>query len=329
MARRIPDGAINDNMDGFQQADDDVIQPFQLEKSQLRGRAVRMGKVLDDILGPHDYPEPVARLVAESIMLSTLLSSMLKYEGIFTLQTKGDGPVSLLVSDMTSKGEVRGCAGFDRERVAKYGDETDLLPLFLGKGYLAFTVDQASRTDSYQGIVELKGKSLVECVQHYFTQSEQIGTAIRMEVGYAAGKWRGGAIMLQNMPEDPKNPNPSQKEDWSRAVVLMESAKTQELLDPHLHSQALLFRLFHEEGVRVFKPQDVTKGCRCDSEKVQRVLATLPRDDLEYLKDSGTIKMHCEFCSRDFILDPGADDAPEKGLSKKGKPKKNGPKKKK
>ena len=162
---------------------------------------------------------------------------------------------------------------------------------------------------------------MVECVQHYFAQSEQIGTAIRMEVGYAAGKWRGGAIMLQNMPEDPKNLNPTQKEDWNRATILMESAKAQELLDPDLHSQALLLRLFHEEGVRVFKPQDITKGCRCDSEKVQRVLATLPKDDLEYLKDSGTIKMHCEFCSRDFILDPGADDMP-KGKSKKGSPKK-------
>jgi molecular chaperone Hsp33 len=319
MARLIPDGAINDNADGFQNADDNVIQPFQLEKSQLRGRAVRLGSVLDEILGPHNYPLPVAHLVAESIMLSTLLSSMLKYEGIFTLQTKGDGPVSMLVSDMTSKGEVRGCASFDKERVARYGDEIDLLPIFLGKGYLAFTVDQGDRTNSYQGIVELKGRTMVECVQHYFTQSEQINTAIRLEVGFEDGKWRGGAIMLQNMPEDPKNLNPTQKEDWTRASILLESARAQELLAPDLHSQALLLRLFHEEGVRVYKPQAITKGCRCDSEKVQRVLATLSEDDLEYLKDSGTIKMHCEFCSRDFILEPETVEGSGPGKPKKKK----------
>jgi redox-regulated HSP33 family molecular chaperone len=148
--------------------------PFSLKRRSSGGGPCGWAVCWTRYLGPHDYPLPVAHLVAETITLAALLSSMLKYEGIFTLQTKGDGPVGMLVADMTSKGEVRGCASFDKERVAKFGNDTDLLPLFLGKGYIAFTVDQMGKTDRYQGIVELKGKSLVECVQHYFTQSEQI-----------------------------------------------------------------------------------------------------------------------------------------------------------
>lgn len=306
MARRqAPDGAINDNMNGFGEADDNIVQPFQLEKTQLRGRAVRLGSVLDEILGPHDYPLPVAHLVAETITLAALLSSMLKYEGIFTLQTKGDGPVGMLVADMTSKGEIRGCASFDKERVAKYGDEIDLLPIFLGKGYIAFTVDQMGKTDRYQGIVELKGKSLVECVQHYFTQSEQIRTGIKISVGKDKGKWRAGGVMIQLMPEDAQEDTTlDRKEDWKRSMTLFETVKDAEILDPAMHSRELLMRLFHEEGVRVYKPVHVTKGCRCDSEKIEKVLASLAEDDIEYLADNGTIKMHCEFCSRDFTLDP-------------------------
>ncbi|MGB4057569.1 MAG: Hsp33 family molecular chaperone HslO [Alphaproteobacteria bacterium] len=304
MARRIPDGAINDNANGFGAPDDDIIQPFQLEQSGLRGRAVRLGKVLDDILGPHDYPEPVAHLVAETITLTTLLSSMLKYEGIFTLQTKGDGPVGMVVADMTSKGEIRGCASFDKERVAKYGDDIDMLPFYLGKGYIAFTVDQLGKTDRYQGIVELKGTSLVDCVRHYFDQSEQIKTGIKMSVGLKDGKWRAGAIMLQHMPEDQKKPEMIDRDDWNRSMMLLDTAKDGEFLDPGLHSRELLLRLFHEEGVRVFKPLDISKGCRCDSDKVQKVLAGLPEEDIKYLMENGTINMHCEFCSRDFKLDP-------------------------
>lgn len=298
-------GAINDNMDGFGEADDNVIQPFQLENTQLRGRVVRLGSVLDDILGPHDYPEPVAHLVAETVTLAALLSSMLKYEGIFTLQTKGDGPVGMVVADMTSKGEVRGCASFDKARVAKYGDEIDLLPIFLGKGYIAFTVDQMGKTDRYQGIVELKGKSLVECVQHYFSQSEQIGTGIKVAVGREDGKWRAGGLMLQMMPESAQGESTlARKEDWNRTMTLLETMKNVEILDPELHSRELLMRLFHEEGVRVYKTITVTKGCRCDAKKIEKVMESLTDDDIDYLAESGTIKMHCEFCSKDFTLDP-------------------------
>lgn len=307
-------GQSNDN--GIpHQADDNVIQPFQLESSSLRGRAVRLGTLLNDILEPHDYPDSVAHLVAETITLTLLLSSMLKYEGIFTLQARGDGPVSMLVADVTSGGEVRGCASYDAERLEHAAGRIAALDTvegsqnhlaqYLGLGHIMFTVDQG--TDRYQGIVELKGPSLVDCVQHYFTQSEQIGTGIKMAAGMRNGVWRAGGLMLQHMPEDQKNPEAGRgnvrEDDWRRAMVLMDTCSDNEFLDADLHSNALLMRLFHEEGVRVFSPQNVTKGCRCSDEKVINILAGMSGEDKDYMAKNGKIEVHCEFCSRDFVFD--------------------------
>lgn len=292
----------------------DIIQPFQLEVSDLRGREVRVGKVIDDVLVPHGYPNPVAHLVAETMTLAMLLSSMLKYDGIFTLQAQGDGPVSMLVADMTSDGEVRGCASFDEERLqhareqlsALKAEETaqNHLAQYLGKGHIAFTVDQGGSHERYQGIVELKGSSLIDCVQHYFNQSEQIGTGIKMAVGERDGKWRAGAIMLQHMPEDDKNSEAGsgniREDDWRRAMILLDTCTEDELLDPELEANTLLTRLFHEEGVRVFDTLSVEKGCRCDSERVKNVLFTMPPEDLEHIAQDGVIEMKCQFCSTGY-----------------------------
>lgn len=306
-----------DEFSVFEEADDNVIQTFQLEASSLRGRLVRLGSVLNDVLEPHDYPEPVAHLVAETMTLALLLSSMLKYEGIFTLQTRSDGPVSMVVADVTSEGQVRGCASFDVERLDHARAQIAALDItegsqnhlaqYLGKGYIAFTVDQGRNTDLYQGIVELKGASLVDCVQHYFNQSEQIGSGIKMAVGRRGRRWRAGGIMLQHMPEDQKNPQAGRgninEDDWRRSMVLMDTCTDHEFLDPGLHSNELLVRLFHEEGVRVFTPIDVVKGCRCNSEKVEGILAMMTDEDIDYMTIDGKISMHCEFCSRDFVFD--------------------------
>ncbi|MCB1562084.1 MAG: Hsp33 family molecular chaperone HslO [Alphaproteobacteria bacterium] len=309
------EGAVFDP-ENLKEADEDVIQSFQLESSGLRGRAVRLGAALDGVLSAHDYPYPVAHLVAETITLAAMLSSMLKYEGIFTLQAKGDGPVGMLVADMTSKGAIRGCASYDEERLQNAREQlaalktpegsSNHLAQYLGKGYIAFTVDQEGGKDRYQGIIDLRGASLVDCVQHYFTQSEQIATGIKMSVGLRDGKWRAGGIMLQKMPEEgghTPRPGNMEEDDWRRAMILMDSCTDDEFLDEGLHSNALLFRLFHEEGVRVYKPLFVRKECRCSTEKVENILATLPADDIEYLTDDGRISMRCEFCSRDFIFD--------------------------
>lgn len=230
-----PTGSILKKSTPAPSFEDNVIQPFQLESSQLRGRIVKLGGVLNDILTPHAYPLAVAHLVAENLTLSLLLSSMLKYDGIFTLQCQGDGPVRMLASDVSTTGAVRSCAAFDAERLEKTSvalhdlesreSSQNHLAQFLGKGYIAFTVDPASRDlERYQGIVELKGASLVDCVQHYFNQSEQISSGIKMAVGIRGNQWRAAGIMLQKMPEEggysAAGRSNLEEDDWRRAMIL-------------------------------------------------------------------------------------------------------------
>lgn len=289
----------------------DVIRPFQLESSSLRGRIVRFGTVLDEILNAHDYPEVVSRLLAETITLGSLLASMLKFEGIFTLQTSGDGPVSMLVVDMTSTGDIRACASFDAEKIKTF-DKVEFLDItqLLGKGYIAFTVDQGDKTDRYQGIVELKGETLTESVQHYFFQSEQIETGMMIAVGKRKGKWRAAGMMLQQMPSDGGNNAPEKKideatqDDWRRAMILMKSCTDNELLSPDLNSHDILIRLFHEEGVRVFEPIPLQHKCRCSQNKVTNIYKMLNEEEREDMIIDGKITLTCEFCSREFELDP-------------------------
>lgn len=297
-----------------------MIRPFQLETSSLRGRIVRFSTVLDDILKPHDYPEAVSQLLGETVTLCSLLSSMLKFEGIFTLQTSGDGPISMLVADVTSDGDIRGCASFNQERLdivtkqlAAFSEDVaegsdNVLAQLLGKGYIAFTVDQGDKTDRYQGIVELKGNSLVECVQHYFSQSEQIDTGIRMAVGKRDGVWRSAGLMLQHMPNDGginevKMSN-QHEDDWRRSMILMQSCKDDELLAPDLNSHDILLRLFHEEGIRVFSPTPLQHQCRCSQQKVQNVCGMMSKEEQDEMVVEGKIILTCEFCSKDYELDP-------------------------
>ena len=308
--------------DSFREADDNVVQGFQLESTHLRGRIVRLGSVLDDVLKAHDYPDPIAHLVAEMMTLTALLSSMLKYDGIFTLQTKGDGPVGMLVADMTSDGDLRACASYDPERLGHAREQLAALKTvegsqnhlaqYLGKGYIAFTVDQGAHSERYQGIVELEGASLVDCVQHYFNQSEQIKTGIKMAAGVRDGKWRAGGIMVQKMPEEgglrgvKEAMSNLEQDDWRRTMILLDSCKDDEILDAGLHSNILLRRLYHEEGVRVFEPQEVQKNCRCSREKVEHVLSMMPQEDLVYIVEDDKISMTCEFCSKEYVFDANA-----------------------
>lgn len=280
---------------------EDFILPFQLESCQLRGRIIRLHRGLDDILGAHAYPEKVSRLLGETVTLCGLLSSMLKYKGIFTLQVQGDGPLSMLVSDINSGGGIRGCAAFKEERLEAVGEALQDLT---GKGHIAFTVDQGPKTDRYQGIVELKGQTLLECVQHYFAQSEQIETGIVMGVGLCDGQWRAQGLMLQRMPEEGGNASGNiEEDDWRRAMILMQSCKEEELLDSNLSAQDILRRLFHEEGVRVYEPQFLEKTCRCSSEKVESILKKMPEEDKKEIAENGKITMTCEFCNQDYVFD--------------------------
>ena len=287
-------------------AGDDLVLPFQIEAADLRGRLVRLGPAVDRIIGRHDYPEPVARLLAETLATAVALAGALKYDGVFTLQTKGDGPVRLMVADVTSDGTIRAYAQFDADRLAMLGAAPGLRGL-LGQGYLAFTVDQGENTERYQGIVELKGGTLAECVQHYFTQSEQIATGIKTAVGRGPGGWRSGAILVQRLPEgaDPlRRPAGDADEDgWRRVMVLIGTCTEAEMVDPDLTADRLLYRLFHEEEVLVYPPHALHDGCRCSRERVGRVLGSLPAEDRAELRQDGTIMVTCEFCSTVYRFD--------------------------
>jgi molecular chaperone Hsp33 len=282
---------------------DDLVQPFQIEKTALRGRLVRLGGVVDGIVSKHDYPEPVAAMLAEAVTLAVVLAGALKYEGVFTLQTKGDGPIRLMIADVTTGGAVRGYCQYDAEKLAQAMKGTGApVPRLLGAGYIAFTVDQGEHTDRYQGIVELQGSTLAECAHHYFRQSEQLQAGIKVAVGRENGAWRAGGIMLQRLPVEGGAATPAetetQEDGWRRAMILMSSSRSEELLDERLTANELLFRLFHEDGVRVWKPQALAAQCRCSRERVERILRAMPEEDLaDMALGDGRVEVTCEFCN--------------------------------
>lgn len=283
----------------------DLVQPFLIESSGIRGRLLRLESVCDLILSRHDYPEPVARTLAEMLALCGGLASLIKYDGIFTLQASGDGPLRMMVVDVTSEGAMRGYAGFDRARLDQLLAEVDTaptVPQLFGKGHIAFTVDQGSYSERYQGIVALTGDSLADCLQHYFMQSEQLQSGIVLSAGRRGGHWVSAALVLQRLPEEAVHAI-EDEDDWRRAMVLQASCSENELLDDQLALNDLLFRLFHEEGVRVFDPRPVAEGCRCSEEKLEQVLKTMPRAEIEDLKTDGAVEVTCEFCTRVYRFD--------------------------
>lgn len=312
--------AIRIKKDGTEQSglvDDDVIQPFRLENSNVRGRMVRLGPTLSTIMRQHDYPPPVSTLLSEVLTLCLLLSAMLKYDGIFSLQVSGDGPIRTLVADVSSRGEVRAYAGFDEAAVKKAAkrksrDENGHPSYYhlLGKGFMAFTVDHENRDldGRYQGIVELSGGSIVDAVQHYLTQSEQIKTSFHVAVHPQDNYWRAGGIMIQQMP-DAESVAEHRFEDWTRSAMLLSTCTEGEVLSPALHSADVLYRLFHEEGVRVYTPMHVRFKCRCTRQRVENVLRTIPRGELEDVcEKEGHVSITCEFCSERYTFDIGQID---------------------
>jgi len=302
--------AIRIKKDGTEQSglvDDNVVQPFRLEKSGVRGRMVRLGTTLNDMMQQHDYPPPVSSLLSEVLTLCLLLSAMLKYEGIFSLQISSDGAIRTLVADVTSKGEVRAYAGFDEAAVKKLarrkkGAHQGHYHL-LGRGYMAFTVDQGSVESRYQGIVELKGESIVEAAQHYLTQSEQIRTSFKLAVHPQDNYWRTGGIMIQQMPDEDAGKTEAEPniEDWTRAAMLLSTCSEGEILSPALHSADVLYRLFHEEGVRIYSPTHIRFKCRCTRARVIDILRTIPRPEIEEVcEKEGKVMIKCEFCSENY-----------------------------
>lgn len=303
---------------------DDMVVPFQIEGIGVRGRVVRLSPLVSEVMKRHQYPEPVAVLLGEALTLAALLGTALKFEGRFTLQTKSDGPVSMLVADFESPGNIRGYAHVDADAVAAALEKGIETPAeLMGKGYLAMTVDQGADMDRYQGIVELTERGLTEAAHEYFVQSEQIATRIRMAVGpmYERGgagedgmTWRAGAIMIQHLAreggftgfrEDDEDRELTEVEkNWEHAAILLDSVTDAELLDPEVTADRVLYRLFHEDGVRVYSPVSVQFGCRCSRERVEEVLKSFGTDDLDHMTENGQIETKCEFCADRFVFDP-------------------------
>jgi molecular chaperone Hsp33 len=292
----------------------DFVLPLQLAALGVRGRAVRLGRVINAILSRHDYPAPVAALLGETLVLGSALASSLKYDGIFTLQLRGDGPVRLVVVDLTSDGALRGYAQFDARAVEAALATVALdpvsrlpenpVPRLLGAGNMAFTVDQGPDTRRYQGVVALDGATLADCAHHYFRQSEQLATGLKLAVGRIGNGWRGAALMLQALPsaELIAGVDADERDDrWRKAVILLGSATAAEMLDASLPVEALLLRLFHEDGVRAFDRRPLRDQCRCSRERIDRVLRTIRRSELDELRDAGgRVVVTCEFCSTTY-----------------------------
>lgn len=287
----------------------DIAQTFQIEGLDVRGRLVRLGPALDKVLDAHGYPAPVSTMLAETLTLAVTLASALKYEGIFTLQVQSDGPISLLVADITSDGAVRGYARFDEDRVAEAAaGEGAAVPRLLGAGHLAFTVDQGQDMDRYQGIAELDGATLAECAHHYFRNSEQLETAIFLasRLGDEHGGTLAGALMVQRMPHQ-KADEAEAEDGWRRAVAILASLTEDELLSTDLDHDALLYRLYHEDGVRAYNVHELFHRCRCSREKVANTLKSFPRADVA--GDDGVAQVICEFCKADYTFTPADLDA--------------------
>lgn len=292
----------------------DQVQPFQLGAGLVRGRLVRIDHALDSILGSHDYPPAIAALMGQTIALAAALAGALKFDGIFTLQAQSDGPVSLLFADVTSTGHLRGYARFDPTRLS---DEIAQNPhleapidVLMGKGHLAFTIDQGADSDRYQGIVELIGPTLAHSAIQYFEQSEQLDTAIELAAGQSAdGAWRAAALTISRMPAGttggPILTAMESEDSWLRAGLLLSTVSAAEMLDPALEPERLLFRLFHQEDLQCFEPKSLEAQCRCSRDRIASTLRTFPRTEIaELVDDKGMVTITCEFCQSVYPFSP-------------------------
>jgi molecular chaperone Hsp33 len=288
---------------------DDLVAAFQIEQRPVRGRIARLGAVVDDILNRHDYPEVVANLLGEACALAALVGASLKFEGRLILQAQGDGPVAFVVADYDTTGALRGYCRFDADRVAELskGFVRPGAQSLLGKGLFIMTVDQGPDMERYQGVTPIEGETLALCAEHYFAQSEQIPTRVRLAVGQvqtgAKPHWRAGGLILQNVAEDDAR-GPTE-DAWATAQALFETLGEDELIDPTISPEQLLFRLFHEDGVRLFEPKPLQAFCRCSQERIEGVIGSFPAEErADMVEADGKIRVTCEYCSRVYELEP-------------------------
>ena len=312
---------------------DDTVLPFAVAPLDLRGRLVRLGPTIDHILSRHDYPGPVARLAGEAAALTVLLGSSLKIDGRFQMQTRTDGIVDMIVVDFDAPDRLRAFARFNEARLADaLAQGRTGAPDLLGHGHLAFTIERGGDLARYQGVVALEGDTFEEAAHRYFRQSEQIPTFVRLAVAESVtgsgSSWRAGGLLVQFLPESPerrrrqadfdpgdapegvvKNDLSVEDNAWTEGKALAATVEDHELVDPSLSGERLLYRLFHERGVRVFESQPVHALCRCSTERVASMLRQFtPQERTDMVGDNGKIGVTCEFCSTHREFDPAEFD---------------------
>ena len=290
---------------------DDLVAAFQIEGQPVRGRLVRLGAAVDEVINRHDYPEAVANLLGEACALAALVGASLKFEGRLILQAQGDGPVAYVVADYDTTGALRGYCRYDAERVAEAsrGFARPGAKTLLGDGVFIMTIDQGADTERYQGVTPIEGETLALSAEHYFAQSEQTPTKVRLAVGQVqttgAPTWRAGGLILQNIAGD--QARGSTEDAWETAQAYIATLGEDELVDPTITPERLLYRLFHETGVRMFEPRPLTAFCRCSQGRIEGVLKSFPAAErAEMVEADGLIRVTCEYCSRTYAIEPAA-----------------------
>ncbi|MGV3578682.1 Hsp33 family molecular chaperone [Brevundimonas sp.] len=290
---------------------DDLAAAFQIEGWPVRGRLVRLGDAIDKILAAHAYPEPVAALLGEACVLAALVGSALKFEGRLIVQAQGDGPVRYVVADYDTDGHLRGYCRFDEAEVAA-ASEGFVRPgakTLLGQGVFVMTLDRGPDFERTQGITPIEGESLSLAAEHYFVQSEQIPTKVRLAVGSVTNEggttWRAGGALIQLIAGD--DARGSTEDVWDRSRALFQTLGDDELIDPTVSPETLLYRLFHEDGVRLEDARALKAQCRCSADRIGTVLASFgPEERADMVEPDGKIHVTCEYCAKVYKLDPEA-----------------------
>ncbi len=297
---------------------DDLVVAFQIEGQPVRGRLVRLGAAVDDVLTRHDYPEAAANLLGEACALAALVGASLKFDGRLILQAQGDGPVAYVVADYDSTGALRGYCRYDPARVAEVstGFARPGAKTLLGEGLFVMTIDQGAAGERYQGVTPIEGETLALSAEHYFAQSEQTPTRVRLAVGRVqttgAPTWRAGGLILQNIAGD--EARGSTEDAWETAQAYIATLGEDELVDPTITPERLLYRLFHETGVRMFEPRPLRAFCRCSRDRIEGVLKSFPASErAEMVEADGMIRVTCEYCSRTYDIAPEAVGAARPG----------------
>ena len=295
-------------MDLLDENNDNLVTVFQLDGQPVRGRAVHLGEALDKALGQR-YPDIVARLLGEAMMLCAIVARSLKFDGRLVIQCHGtnDGAISLLLADCTTLGAIRGYARWDKDKLKEIQLDSRMpgAQTLLGGGTFSMTIDQGADMDQYQGLAAIEGERLSDCAEHYFEQSEQIPTKIHLACGQLQRPggdpmWRGGGIMIQKIADDELRGDT--KNAWVTAQSLFETITDAELVDPDVSQNRLLYRLFHEDGVRVIQTSPIEAKCTCSRERLENTLKAFDSTALQDMAENGEIKANCEFCDTDYIF---------------------------